>query len=182
MNELSLAHIALLLGAAGLAAGLWQLIAPAQVRRMLDAFPRSTATAWALTAIDLLWVAWLLHHTNLGRFDYLKPALYFLTPLSFFLLINYLDELLAARALGGLLLLLPHPVLQIAQWHPSEWRLVVVSLAYLWAVAGMALVLSPYLFRRTALIVVPTDARSRLSAALKLAVSIGLIGLGLTVY
>lgn len=182
MTTPTLAQLALLLGGLTLAAGLWQFVAPAQVRRMLEALPRHTATAWALTAIDLLWVAWLLNETSLGRFDTWKPALYFLTPFSFFLLIRYLDELLAVRAMGGLLLLLAHPVLQITQWHPSGWRLVITTLAYLWVVIGMFLVMSPYLFRRAQRMVVPDDARGRFSAVLKVLAGAGLIALGLFVY
>jgi hypothetical protein len=182
MNQLTLSQLSILLGALGVAAGLWPLIAPAQVRRMLDAFPRSTPTAWILTAVSLLWVTWLLFQTPLGGFEYLKPTLYFLAPLSFFLLINFLDELLAPRALGGLLMLAANPVLKIAQWQDTEWRLVIIVLAYVWVVAGMALVLSPYLFRRAVLWIVPTEARHRLAALAKLAFGLGLLVLGLTVF
>lgn len=182
MNSISLAQLSLLLGTLGAAASLWQAIAPAQVRRVLEALPRHTPTAWALTAIDLLWITWLINDTSLGRFDYLKPSLYFVAPLSFFLLINFLDELLAVRALGGLLLLAATPVLRIAQWHPSDWRLVITVIAYIWVVAGMFLVMSPYLFRRAEKFFVPDDLRGRLSAALKLAVSLLLIALGLRVF
>lgn len=182
MNTLSLAHVSILLGALGIAGSLWQALAPAQVRRMLDALPRHTLTAWALAAVDLLWVAWLINETSLGRFDAWKPALYFITPLSFYLLIQYLDELLAVRALGGLLLLVAAPILDIARWHDSEWRLVIVGLVYIWVVIGMFLVMSPHLFRRTVRRVLPDDARGRLSAALKLVVSVGLLLLGLLVF
>lgn len=172
----------MLMGALGIAASLWQALAPAQVRQLLDALPRHTLAGWALAAADLLWVAWLINRTNLGSFDAWKPALYFLTPLSFYLLIQYLDELLAVRALGGLLLLLAAPVLDIARWHTSDWRLVIAGLAYLWVVIGMTLVMSPHLFRRTVRLVLPDDARGRLSATIKLLVSAGLIALGLLVF
>ena len=182
MNSISLSQLALLLGGLGVAASVWQLLAPAQVRRMLDALPRHVPTAWALTALDLLWVAWLLKNTPLGSFDYLKPSLYIVAPLCFFLLIQYMDELLAVRALGGFLLLLANPVLKITQWHPSEWRLVVTAMAYGWVLIGMVLVMSPHRFRRTVNILVPDDARGRLSALAKLAVSALLIGLAFLVY
>lgn len=182
MNGINLAQLSLLLGLLAAAAGVWQLLAPAQVRRMLEVLPRHTPTAWILTGVDLLWVAWLLNQTPLGRFDSWKPALYFLTPLSFFLLINYLDELLAVRALGGFLLLAAAPVLDITRWHDSPWRLVVTVIVYGWVVAGMALVMSPYLFRRAERFFVPDDARGRISALLKLAVSAILVVLGLRVF
>lgn len=182
MNPLTLSQLSLALGVLAILAGLWQLFAPAQVGRMLAAFPRSALTAWALTAADLLWVAWLLFNTPLGDFDRFKPALYALTPLSFYLLVVHMDELLAPRSLGGLLLLLATPVLRIAQWHDSTWRLVITSLAYCWVIGGITLILSPHLFRRTVLLTVPTAGRHRLAALLKLAGGLFLIGLALTVY
>ena len=182
MNPLTVSQLSLLLGGLAIAAGLWQLVAPAQVARMLENFPRSRPIAWALTAACLLWVAWLLFQTPLGRVDSLKPALYFLPPLSFYLLINFMDELLAPRALGVLLLLVATPVLRIVQWHDSPWRLVITVMAYAWVIAGMALILSPYLFRRTARLLVPTSSRHRLSALAKLAFGVFLIVLALTVY
>lgn len=153
------------------------LLAPAASRAGLLAFPRHQATAWILTAVDLMWVTWILLHGNLGPFDAVKPALYLIAPACFFLLINFLDELLAPRALGGLLLLAANPVLNAARWHDSDWRFVPIVLAYVWVVAGMLLVLSPYLFRRWALPWTAGDCRIRLAgtALLLLALLLGVL-------
>ena len=124
----------------------------------------------------------MLLHANLGRFDIVKPALYLLAPACFFLLINFLDELLSARALGGLLLLIANPVLNAARWHDSAWRYVPIVLAYVWAVAGMLLVLSPYLFRRWVLPFCASDGRARLAGAALLALAILLGALAFAVF
>jgi len=40
------------------------------------------------------------------------------------------------------------PILDTIRWHDSNWRFVVTITVYVWAVAGMALVLSPYYLRK----------------------------------
>ena len=85
-------------------------------------FSRNIPAAWILTALDVAWVAWIVFHASLGWFDPLKPALYILAPMSFLAMVFFMDELLAPRALGGLLLLLANPVLNSARWLETEWR------------------------------------------------------------
>lgn len=179
---LSTQQVAYAVGGLGLLLALPLLLAPAPSRAGLLAFPRHAPAAWLLTAATLLWVAWIISHAALGRFEFLKPGLYLATPAAFFLLINFLDELLAARALGGLLLLAANPVLNFVRWHDSSWRLVLVSLAYAWVVLGIVLVLSPYMFRRWMLPLVDTDGRLRLTGLLLAAGSAGVLYLGFAVY
>lgn len=180
--ELSLQQVAHIVGGLGLLLALPLLLAPAASRSGLLAFPRSATAAWLLTAADLLWVAWIVFHAALGRFEFLKPGLYIVTPAAFFLLINFLDELLACRALGGFLLLAANPALTFARLNDSPWRLVISGIAYVWVVIGMVLVLSPYMFRRWVLPMVDTDARARAAGLLLAAGSLGVLYLGYAVY
>jgi hypothetical protein len=136
-------------GGAFVAIGLFGLFAPDRAAAALRRFPRSKWPAWGLCAIDLLWSGWLLYHTELGRFSAVKPYLYALVPLAFVLVVNYMDELLAPRALGGLFILLPAPMLSAVRWYDSPLRYPVVLIAYAMVIAGIVLVLSPYRFRRT---------------------------------
>lgn len=123
------------------------LFAPTALSRVLAAFPRQRTAGIVLTAIALLWSAVLLNRMTLGELGKYKDLLYVLTPAAFFLVVIFLDELLAARAFGGLLMLYPTLMVDIARWHPSSWRLVVVTLAYILVIAGMWITLSPYKFR-----------------------------------
>jgi len=167
--ELTCAQAAWILAALGALVGIPMVAAPGRARASLASLPRSVPAAWIFTAIDLLWVTWIVYHAPLGRFEFLKPALFIATPVSFFLLITFMDDLLAIRSLGGLLLLAAYPLVRAAQWHDSPWRIAIVILAYGWVVAGMAYVLSPYLFRRWAAWWIASDARTRLAGILKLA-------------
>lgn len=179
MSELSIA--ALLTGLFAAAAGTSALAAPAAVRAGLAAFPRSIRPGRILAAVDLIWAAYELSRMHLGMFDAWKVHLYWMTPLAIYLCINYLDELLSPRALGGFLLLLAGPVLDAARWHPSPWRLVVTSLAYLWILAGLLFLLSPWWFRRIARLA-ETDHAVQFGGAVKLLAGLGLIALAVLVY
>ena len=89
----------------------------------------------------------------------LKPFVYIVAPVSFFALVYFVDELLPPRALGGLLLLLANPVLKSARWLDTEWRLVMIVIAYLWVIAGIIFVLSPFRLRQAAEFGTRTDLR-----------------------
>ncbi len=132
--------VLLLLGGAG-------VFRPEFARRALGAFPRNRRAALLLTLINVIWVAIMIYHAPLGRFEWVKPLLYVLAPATFLVVIVFMDELLAPRMLGGLLLLLASPVLDVARWHESDWRLVLTVLVYGWIVWAIIIVLSPYRFR-----------------------------------
>jgi len=172
----------LIIGALLLTCGILSLAAPAAVRRGLTAFPRSIWPGRILAAIVLPWAAIALSQMHLGMFDTWKVHLWWLTPLAIVLCIVYLDELLSVRALGGLLLLAAGPVLDAARWNPSNWRLVVTVIAYLWILFGLLFLLSPWWFRRIALFVSKKDVALRTGGAVRTLIGLGLIILALFVY
>lgn len=182
MNELSLANWAVALGIIIVAANAAFLAAPEAFKRWALAFPRSPTWAWILTAADLFWVAWIVLHAPLGRFENLKPLVYLAAPVAFMLIVFFMDELLAPRAAGGLLLLLANPILNAARWHPSPWRLVVTVLCYLWVVAGIVFILSPYRFRYMVEWATKTTLRMRILGAVRLLFGLVLLFLGWRVY
>ncbi|MFA7256596.1 MAG: DUF2065 family protein [Kiritimatiellales bacterium] len=181
MSELSV--VSLLIGLLALSVGLLSLLVPARVRAGLAAFPRSIWPGRILASIDLVWAAYELSRMHLGMFDAWKVHLYWLTPVAIYLCIKYLDELLSPRALGGLFLLAAGPVLAAARWHPSEWRLIITVLAYLWIALGLLFLLSPWWFRRLVPRIAGTnDTTVRISGAIKALAGLGLITLALLVY
>ena len=153
-----LGGLLLVLGVLGVAAGATMVRFPAAWRRGLAAFPRSRMPGWVLTGICTVWVTWVVYHAALGRFEFLKPAVPVGGVLLFAAVVVFLDELLAPRALGGLLLLLANPMLMAVRWVESAWRLAPVLMAYGWVVVGCALMLHPWLFRRMAQRFLETDA------------------------
>lgn len=164
------------------AAGLWLAAVPGGARRALARFPRHRASAWVLTTVALLWSGHLLYHGPLGFLEPYRDWLYALVPVSIVLVGVYVDELLAPRALGGLLILLPSPLLAAARWHPSGWRYVMIVIAYAMVLKGAALVVAPYLFRKCVERALPTDGHARRWGVVSLALGAGLAVLGLAVY
>jgi hypothetical protein len=158
------------------------VFAPAFFRKMATGFSRNVPAAWILTAIDVVWVAWIILHASLGRFESLKPLVYVGVPVSFFAMVFFMDELLAPRALGGLLLLLANPVLNAARWLDTEWRLVMIVIAYAWAIVGIILVLSPFRLRQTAEWGTKTDLRCIVGGSIRILVGACILFLGLKVY
>lgn len=145
-----LGDMLVLLGALGVLAGLAGLCFPGAARAGLSAFPRSRWPGWILTAVGVGWVSWVTAHAALGRFEGVKPWIPVLSVASYFAIVYFLDELLAPRSLGGLLLLLADPLLDGVRWADSAWRFVVVLIAYAWVIAGCGLMLHPWLFRKMA--------------------------------
>jgi hypothetical protein len=164
-------------GALALGTGLVALANPEAVRRVVAAFPRHIWAGRLLAALALVWVAAIVLRADLGRFSFIKPYLYALTPVAIGLTGWLIAELLAPRALGGLLLLAANPVLAAARWQDSPWRLAVVLAAYFGVLAGTFLVVSPHGFRRSLQPVFASPARAR-TAGFLLAV-LGLFYLGL---
>lgn len=145
-----LGEILALFGVLGLLAGVALLRFPSALRAGLAAFPRSKWPGWILTAICVFWVSWVIRHAALGRFEALKPLIPVVALLAFAAVVWFLDELLAPRALGGLLLLVANPILNGVRWADSAWRFAPVLIAYACVIAGCVLMLHPWSFRKMA--------------------------------
>jgi len=178
----SLAHATGLLGAILALLHLPMLAMPSLARKCIERFARNPWAARALTAVAVIWATRLLLATPMGRFDVYKPIVYVLAPVSFLLIVRFMDELLAPRALGGILLLVPAPLLAMARWHPSSWRYVIIVLAYVMVVAGVMLVTGPYHFRKTMRPAAASNGVCRGYGAAGLSLGLALVLLALTVY
>jgi len=178
---MTLQWIAIILGLLATASGIYGLLRPATVQQALARFPRSTVPAWILAALCCLLGAREALHMNMGFLNAYKLGIYLLAPAVFVASIIYLKELLAPRALGGFLLLIAVPILQIARWHDSSLHLVVVVLVYLWIALGLLLLLSPWWFRRISQSL-SSPARIRLACSAKTLFGLFLLLLGLFFY
>jgi len=118
----------------------------------------------------------------MGRLETIKPWLFVLTPVLISLVCIYMEELLAARALGGLLLLIPAPILTAARLNDSPLSGVMTVVAYITAVKGISLVLSPYLLRKVSEMALKTDIRARALGAVGVGFDAFLLVLAFTAY
>jgi hypothetical protein len=178
----ALAMIAVGFGSAAVLGKLAGLLFPQWAAGFLRAFPRSRGWAWALTVIDLLLVSYLVWTLPTSWFTPYRGVLLLVCPLAIYLVVTFVDELLAPRALGGLLLLAAAPVLAASRFHESQARLVMVVLAYSWVFPGMLLVASPWWFRKLTAPFVERPALLKLGSLFGMALGAVLIYLGLMVY
>ena len=110
-------------------------------------FPRSHVAGVVLLTISLLWAFWLLATIEMGEFQAFRRPLLIALPIGYVLVLRFVDEFLAVRALGILCLLAAEPLLDAAFLRYEPSRLLVTVLAYLLIVAGLFWVAIPYLLR-----------------------------------
>ncbi len=147
MNPLSLKLVGIVIGLVWVAIHVFMLTRPEQTRTWATQFPRSRPVGLALLTVDLIWTYVLAYTMDWGEFYYLQTPVMVALPVFFFLVIQYVDEFLAVRALGILGLLAAAPVLNAAFLRPPASRLLVVILAYAWVVLGMLYVSMPHTLR-----------------------------------
>ena len=144
----------LTLKAAGMGLGAFlvaaHLFAWANAERLMVAaksFPRSRGWGIALLFVATAWSLFLVKHMDMGEFFTWRERLLVIVPVTFVLVVVYVPEFLAVRALGTVMLLAALPVLQAAFLQPQASRLLLPVLAYAWIIAGMFFVGTPYLLR-----------------------------------
>jgi hypothetical protein len=145
--HLSLQSVAILAGLILLLAGLPGLLRPALLQNWAKRLPRSYIAGIILLTIDLTWSWWLLATMEMGEFSTFRRPLLIALPIGYFLVLRFVDEFLAVRALGILCLLAGEPLLDAAFFRNETARLVVTVFAYLLIVAGIIWVTMPYLLR-----------------------------------
>lgn len=180
MNDASL--ISILMGAVITVLGLPVMLSPERARSFFQGLYRHALTARILTVIDMLWVGALLLGIFWGGFEPYKKFTYVLIPGAIVLICLYVDDLLMPRALGGLCLLVPAPVLAVFRWEPSPFRYVLIILCYVLVIVGFALIMNPYVYRKALQWMGTTAGRFRAIGGLTAAFGASLLGLGLLVF
>ncbi|HEY3901500.1 MAG TPA: hypothetical protein VGM54_23015 [Chthoniobacter sp.] len=140
------------------------LLKGAAVKNWLHSFPRSRKWGVALVTLAALWFFLLVAKMDLGEFTNWRPTVLILTPIAWVLTWKYVDEFLAVRALGMLVLLAAEPLLEAAFLRPELTRLFLVGLVYVWTVFAMFWVGTPYTLRDQIAWVSKSDGRWRLAA------------------
>lgn len=110
-------------------------------------FPRSRMAATLLLIAAAIWAFLLVQDIDLGEFSRLRQIMLMGIVAGAILAWLYVEEFLAARALGMLLLLAAEVLLESAALRSESSRLVLVVLAYAWVLAGLFMVGMPYLLR-----------------------------------
>ncbi|CAN5685508.1 hypothetical protein BH11VER1_BH11VER1_33400 [soil metagenome] len=139
--------VGMMLGLLLLASHLWAWLNADKAMKLAKDFPRHRIAGIVLLTLCLLWSLFLVSCMDMGEFFTWRTRILVLLPVSFLLVVLYVPEFLAVRALGSFLLLAAMPVLSAAFLQPQLTRLLLPTLAYAWIIGGMFFVGMPYLLR-----------------------------------
>jgi hypothetical protein len=162
--------------------GLAGLIRPASSQIAARQLPRSRVAGFVLLTIAFFWSFWLLATMEMGEFSSFRKPLLIVMPIGFLLILRFVDEFLAARALGILFLLAAEPLLDAAFFRSETSRLLVTLFAYLLIVAGLFWVTMPYLLRDQINWSARTNGRWRFTHALALLYGAAILACAVTRY
>ena len=143
----TLQGLGIALGLLLVATHLFALLQPEKTQGFLKIFPRHKEIGIALMAVNFMWWFWIITKVDLGEFHGVRRPMQMLLPVMFVLVVLFVDEFLAARALGFFVLLLACPFLDVAFQKPVGGRLLIPILCYLWIGFAMFWVGMPYLLR-----------------------------------
>jgi hypothetical protein len=146
-EDIQLKPTAILLGLLLVALHLAAWLKKDQFVTLLPQIPRSRPAGIGLLLASTLWSWWLVRYMDLGEFYAMRGFLNLAIPIAFFLVVYHVQEFLAVRSLGILLMLAAGPVLQSAFLEEPFTRLLLPILAYVWIIVGMFWVGMPYIMR-----------------------------------
>lgn len=178
----SLYTTGLVVGALLILAHALALIHGEGTRALLRRFPRSREFGVLLLTVDAVWAFLLVAQIDLGEFSTYRRVFLAIIVAGYFLTLFFVEEFLAVRALGMLLLLAAEPLLEAAFLRPETSRLLLSVLAYIWATLGIFWVGKPYLLRDQVDWISKTETRWRLAALAGLAYGVVVLGAALTQY
>lgn len=148
MSELAIARLLVAVLALALLACGGSLLHPASAR-LLGELPRAYAVGVVLSAICWIWVMAQLLLFPIDFLAFLTPMRVIVGGIACMVLTwVLLDNLLCARAIGGLLMLWPMPVILAVREQVTLWREVPVAVGYLSLTLGMIVVFYPWVFRK----------------------------------
>ena len=180
--HLTLQQVAIGLGLLYILSHGLSLFQAAACKRFLLAAPRNYGLGVALMAGAGLWFCWLVLNADLMDFAPYQN-LFLLGSVTLTVgMIVCVREFLAVRALGALLLLLANVLLDAAFMENMAAKFVITITAYVYIVAGMFFVASPYLLRDMLTWFYRTDRRAKLAAISGVVFGIALLALGILVY
>jgi hypothetical protein len=179
---MKLSTLALLLGLGLGLPQIYGLLKPTKFREAVRKFPRSEPWGYALMLLGTAWFLWNLQQENISDFAAYKKSMLIGFAAVGVATCIYVRDFLAVRGLAIVYLLLAKLMVDTARWEDTEWRLVIVSWAYLLVIAGMWLTVSPWRLRDFLNWGTATEQRVRLGCGLRLMFGLFVVVLALAVF
>lgn len=180
--QISLSTLAVILGLGMGLPQIYGLANPAAFAARVRKFPRSLPCGVALMLLGTAWFVWNLSLESVSDFASYKPIL-----LAGFAAVGvascfFVQDFLAVRGLAVVLLLLAKLMVDTARWADTEWRLVIVTWAYVMVIAGIWLTIWPWHLRDLLNFATASETRVRIGSAIRLAFGLFVAVLGFTVF
>ena len=179
---MKLSTLSILIGAVMALPQIYGLLKPAGFAAAVRKFPRYTPIGYVLVGIATIWFLYNLNQESVADFASMKPVLFVLFAGVGLGTCLFVQDFLPVRGLAVLLLLLAKLIVDTARWEDTEWRLVIVALAYIWVITGMWFTISPWRVRDLLYWATASEKRVRVGSAVRLALALLILILGLTAY
>ena len=134
------------------ALGFFAVSRPSSAAKALTAFPRNRKAAIALCALAWLGTAYELDTIGIEVFDQFLKAfpfeIWILASVLTVLTCWWMPNLLSIRGLSAIMMLFPAEMFHAIRLEPTQWRLVLVSIAYICIISGMFGMFYPWRIRQ----------------------------------
>jgi hypothetical protein len=179
---MKLSTLSILLGAGMALPQVYALANPKGFTASVRAFPRSLMWGYLLMALATGWFLYNVNAEEIADFATIKRGLMFAFGAIGIGTCLYVTDFLAIRGLAVLMLLLAKTIVDTARWHESDWRLVLITWAYLMVFLGIWLTISPWRARDFIQWGTATEARLKILSGIRLAFGLLLVILGFAVF
>jgi hypothetical protein len=181
MFYLKLSTLAITLGLLVALPSLFGVVRPVAFATAARRFSRSIPIGWVLTLGATAWFLYYVSLETVSDFASMKPFLYLLFGAVGLGTCLFVHDFLAVRGLAVVMLLLAKLITDSARLVETDWRLVLVTMAYVLVFAGMWFTISPWRFRDLVLWATASEQRTRVLNGVRLAFALFVMVLGLTV-
>ncbi len=180
--QINLSTLAVILGLGMGLPQIYGLLKPAAFAAGVRKFPRSLPWGVGLMLLGTAWFIWYLNQESISDFAAWKPWL-----LAGFAAVGlasciFVQDFLAVRGLAVVLLLLAKLMVDTSRWVETDWRLVIVSWAYVLVIAGIWFTIWPWHLRDLLNWATANEKRVRIGSAIRLAFGLFVAVLGFTVF
>jgi hypothetical protein len=182
MSSLKLSTIAIVLGLLYAAPNIYGMLKPAAFAAAARKFPRYTPIGYVLMLAATTWFIYYLSLETVSDFAHMKRFLYVFFGAVGIGAAIFVRDFLPVRGFACLLLLTAKLVTDSARLVESDWRLVLVTWAYVWIITGMWFTISPWRLRDWIDWSTASETRTRMFSGLRAAFGLFVMVLGFTVF
>ena len=182
MPEISLSLLSLIFGGLAIAGGAFGLTQSEKAIEFSRNFPRHETIGQVLILVGMAWFLFILHGENMADFEGYRRPFYAIIIATGVGACFFLKDYLAVRGLAVLMILVAKLIVDTARFHESDWRILLVSIAYAKVVAGMWFTVSPWRMRDMINWSVANENRFKTLCGVRVVLGVLLVVVGLTAF